>query len=453
MHIVSEHYDLIVIGGGSGGIAAARQAAAHGANTLLIEAGRIGGTCVNRGCVPKKVMWNASSIAATLREAGDYGFSLRVEGFDWTRLKTVRNAYIERLNDNYHRGLDTSGVREISGRARLQDAHTAIVNSTRFTAEHVLIATGSTPQLPRVPGVELGITSDGFFELATRPQRVMVVGAGYIAAELAGVLTALGSEVILCLRKEELLRRFDPMLRATLMQEMQAAGVVIRARHDISRVQRAVDGTLAVHTEDDRPMTKVDCLIWAIGRQPNTDGLGLERLGIEIGAAGEIVVDAFQNTSVAGVYALGDVSGRWMLTPVAIAAGRRLAERLFGGKPDARLDYENIPTVVFSHPPIGTVGLTEEEARASYGHGNVKVYQTRFTNMFYAVTTHKPATAMKLVTVGAQEQVVGCHVVGAGADEMIQGFAVAVRMGATKRDFDNTVAIHPTSAEELVLMR
>lgn len=449
---MSEHYDLVVIGGGSGGIAAARRAAAYGAKTALIEAGRIGGTCVNRGCVPKKVMWNASSIATALQDAGDYGFSLKLDGFNWARLKNARNAYIERLNENYHRGLGTSGVREIAGRGRLHDARTVIVNGAELTAQHVLIATGSAPQFPPVPGAELGISSDGFFELAAQPRRVMVVGAGYVAAELAGVLNALGSEVILCLRKEELLRRFDPMLRTTLMQEMQAAGIVIRAQHHISRAERATDGAFAVHTDNGERIGGLDCLIWAIGRQPNTDGLGLERLGVETGAAGEIVVDPFQNTTVAGVYALGDVTGRWMLTPVAIAAGRRLAERLFGGKPEARLDYENIPTVVFSHPPIGTVGLTEDEARASHGHEGVKVYQTRFTNMLYAVTTHKPATAMKLVTTGAQERVVGCHVIGAGADEMIQGFAVAVRMGATKRDFDNTVAIHPTSAEELVLM-
>ncbi len=450
---MSEHYDFVVIGGGSGGIAAARRAAAYGAKTVLIEAGRIGGTCVNRGCVPKKVMWNAASIAATLQDAPDYGFSLRLEGFDWSQLRGARNAYIERLNESYHRGLDSSGVREIAGRARLRDARTVTVNGEELTAEHLLIATGSMPQLPPVPGVELGITSDGFFELAARPQRVMVVGAGYIAAELAGMLNALGAEVSLLLRKEVLLRRFDPMLRETLMEEMQAAGISILAHRRVSRVERAADAALVVHTGDGECIGGLDCLIWAIGRRPNIDGLGLERVGVETTAAGEIAVDPYQNTNVPGVYALGDVTGRWMLTPVAIAAGRRLAERLFGGEPEARLAYENIPTVVFSHPPIATVGLTEDEARVFYGHGTVTVYQTRFTNMLYAVTKHKPATAMKLVTVGEQEKLVGCHVIGANADEMIQGFAVALRLGATKRDFDNTVAIHPTSAEELVLMR
>ncbi len=450
---MTTHYDFLVIGGGSGGVAAARRAAGHGAKTVLIEAGRIGGTCVNRGCVPKKVMWNASTIAELLKVAPDYGFRLQRKGFEWARIKRARDAYVEHLNEIYHHGLETSGVREIAGVASFRDPHTLTVNGAALSAEHVLIATGSTPELPDLPGVELGITSDGFFELAAQPRRVLIVGAGYIAAEFAGLLNALGSEVFLLLRNETLLRRFDATLRATLMEQMQAAGVSILACRRLARVERTHAGTLAVHVDEGQMVSGLDCLIWAIGRRPHTGELALERAGLALNAAGEVTVDAYQNTSVAGIYAVGDVTGRWMLTPVAIAAGRRLADRLFGGEPEARLEYENIPTVVFGHPPIGTVGLTEDEARTHYGQGAVKVYQTRFASMFYAVSAHKPATVMKLVTVGEREQIVGCHIVGANADEMIQGFAVAVRMGASKRDFDDTVAIHPTSAEEMVLMR
>jgi glutathione reductase (NADPH) len=450
---MARQYDFLVIGGGSGGIAAAKRAAGHGVKTVIIEAGRIGGTCVNRGCVPKKVMWNAALIAEVLHDAKDYGFEFKLERFDWSTIKQARDAYVSRLNKIYHRGLELSSVEEITGVAVFQDPHTVVVNGEALSAEHILIATGSHPDVPDVAGAELGITSDGFFELETQPRRVLVVGAGYIAVEFAGLLNALGSDVCMLLRSEAFLRRFDATLRETLMVEMQQAGVSILSCRQLQRVQKNGDGTLGVHTDNGESMAGFDSVIWAIGRSANTASLQLARTGVVTTPQGDIEVDEYQNTNVAGVYALGDVTGRWMLTPVAIAAGRRLGDRLFGGQPQARLEYENIPTVIFSHPPIGTVGISEDEAHARYGHGSVKVYQTRFTNMFHAVTKRKPATVMKLVTVGAQERIVGCHIIGAQADEMIQGLAVAVKMGATKRDLDNTVAIHPTSAEEIVLMR
>ncbi len=449
---MSRHYDLISIGGGSGGLAAVRRAAAHGARCAVIEEGKLGGTCVNVGCVPKKVMWYGASIAHALEEAPDYGFTLGETGFQWDRLKSARDAYVARLNEIYHENLVKAGIDEIRDHARFTGPRTLEVNGTRYTADHVVVATGSRPMVPQVPGAELGITSDGFFELEARPEHVAVVGSGYIAVEIAGMFRALGAEVCMLVRKAELLRPFDAMLRQMLMESMEADGIRIEPWTPVVAVQRGNDGRIQVETGDGAWHTGFDTLLWAVGRTPNTEGLGLEAAEVVRDEAGNVVVDAFQNTNVPGVYAIGDVTGRYELTPVAIAAGRRLADRLFGGMPERRLVYENIPTVVFSHPPIGTVGLTEDEARSVHGDAAVKVYETRFNPMYHAFTRHKRRSGMKLVTVGPEEKVVGCHLIGIDADEILQGFAVAVRMGATKADFDDTVAIHPTSAEELVTL-
>ena len=450
---MTTHFDYLVIGGGSGGMASARRAAAHGAKTALIEGGAIGGTCVNVGCVPKKVMWNGAAMAEALQHAPHYGFDIDVKGFDWHKLKQARDAYIKRLNGIYDRNLVASAVTRIQGWARFTDPRTVRVDAQDYTADHILVAAGGTPVLPDLPGVELGISSDGFFELETQPQRAVVVGGGYIAVELAGVLQALGSEVTLLLRGETFLKSFDATLRDTLMEEMQRSGVNILTRIHMDRVEQDSDGKLALHCRDGSRHSGYDTLIWATGRQPRTAELGLDAAGIETDDRGYILTDAQQNTSAAGIYAVGDVTPRAALTPVAIAAGRRLADRLFNGQHDARLDYETIPTVVFSHPPIGTVGLSEEQARELYGAGGVKVYQSRFINMYYSVMPEKAPTVVRLITVGDQEKIVGCHIIGLAADEMIQGFAVAVKMGALKKDFDNTVAIHPTAAEELVTLR
>ena len=449
---MSQHYDLIAIGGGSGGLSVAERAARYGARCAVVERGRLGGTCVNVGCVPKKVMWFAAGIAHTLHDAPHYGFSIGDSGFDWAKLKAARDAYVHGINDWYHTYLADSNIDEIVGSARFVDAHTLEVAGKRYTADHIVIAPGGAPGVPDTPGAELGITSDGFFELEDLPRRVAVVGSGYIAVELAGMLNALGADVTMLLRREHLLREFDAMLRENLMEEMLGDGIDILARTQVREICRADDGTLTIECENGQRLEGFDELIWAIGRYPLSGGLDLEQAGVEVDANGYIPTDKFQNTNVPGVYAIGDVTGRAQLTPVAIAAGRRLGDRLFGGMSDRYLPYENIATVVFSHPPIGTVGLTESVARDQHGDA-VKVYQTRFTAMYNALTERKQKTAMKLVTVGAQERVVGCHVIGPGADEMMQGFAVAIRMGATKQDLDDTIAIHPTSAEELVTMR
>lgn len=445
-----EHFDYVVIGGGSGGVATARRAAEHGAKVALVESARLGGTCVNVGCVPKKVMWHAADLAHRFHDAPGYGFSVPPPGFDWAALKSRRDPYIERLNGIYANLLEKSGVTLVRGYGRFVDAHTVEVDGRRLTAPHITIATGGQPVFPDIPGADLGISSDGFFALDHQPRRVVVVGAGYIAVEIAGVFRALGSEVTLLVRGDRLLKPFDAMLRDELLAHMSETGVDIRFHTEARALSRNTDGSLSVDCGQAGTL-ETDCVLWAIGRRANTGGLNLAAAGVHSEHDGSIPADAFQNTNVAGVYAIGDITGQAELTPVAIAAGRRLAARLFLDRPDSKLDYENIPTVVFTHPAIGTVGLTEAEARSRFA--DVKVYSTRFTPMYYAVTDHRPKTAMKLVCAGPEERVVGVHVIGEGADEMLQGFAVAVKMGATKRDFDDTVAIHPTSAEELVTLR
>ena len=448
---MKREFDLIVIGGGSGGIAMANRAASYGAKVALVEGGRLGGTCVNVGCVPKKIMWNAASIAHVFHEAGDYGYTARVERFDWAALKRSRDDYVGWLNGRYQAGLEKNGVEWIRGRARLAGPRAVAVEGARLEAAHVAIATGGRPVVPAWKGAELGITSDEFFELAQQPKRVAVVGAGYVAVELAGVFRALGSEVVLLARREAVLMNFDEMLRDSVMREMTADGIEFRANTQVREAVREASGT-TLRCVKGPDVTGLDCVLWALEREPSVRGLDLAAAGVKTDQAGHVVTDEWQNTNVAGIYAVGDVTGREALTPVAIAAGRRLADRLFGGQPQRKLAYENIPTVIFSHPPVGTVGLTEAQARERHGDA-VKVYRTEFTPLYYGFTKRKVKAAMKLVTVGKEEKVVGCHVFGPGADEMLQGFAVALRMGATKRDFDDTVALHPTSAEELVTMR
>ena len=449
---MKEDVDFLVIGGGSGGIAAARRAAQHGARTALIEGGRLGGTCVNVGCVPKKVMWNASRLAEMLDDAPGYGFSIDQSRFDWPSLKSARDAYISRLNGIYQRNLDQAGVETIAGWARFEGPHDIRVADRKIHAKHVLIATGGIPTIPTLSGAELGISSDGFFALEAQPARVVIVGAGYIATEFAGVMNALGSEVTLILRKDTVLRAFDHTLREVVMSEMHTSGIRILPQTQIDQIISGDDARLRIECTGES-LDSIDCLIWAIGRESNVTGLGLTEVGITTDDDGFIPTDPFQNTTAENVYAVGDVTGRQALTPVAIAAGRRLADRLFDNQPDAHLAYDNIPSVIFSHPPIGTVGLTEHEAISTFGEHNIKIYQNRFTDMYHAMTSRKPPTIVKLVTTGADEKIIGCHVVGHGADEIIQGFAVAVKMGATKSDFDNTVAIHPTAGEELVTLR
>jgi glutathione reductase (NADPH) len=444
-------FDLIAIGGGSGGLACAQRAAQYGARAAVIESGRLGGTCVNVGCVPKKVMWNAASIAEQVGDASAYGFEIAGAGHDWHALKQRRDAYIARLNAIYARNLAAKSIETLHAAARLIDAHTVEAGGRRLTARHLVIATGGLPAMPHLPGAELGINSDGFFELDARPARVAVIGSGYIACELAGAFHALGSSVDMFIRKGHLLNQFDAMLGDSLLRELRAQGLVIH-EHVAPAAIRDENGRRTLLAVDGREFAGFDCVLWAIGRVPNTAGLALEEIGVKLDAGGFVITDDYQDTNVAGVHAVGDVTGRAPLTPVAIAAGRRLSDRLFGGQPERRLNYDLIPTVVFTHPPIGTVGMAELDARAKFGDA-IKVYVSGFVGMYHAITERKPRTEMKLVCLGPEEKIIGCHVIGDGADEMLQGFAVAIRMGATKRDFDDTVAIHPTSAEELVTMR
>lgn len=449
---MAQHYDLIVIGGGSGGLSAAERAARYGVRCALIEAGPLGGTCVNVGCVPKKVMWYAANLAHALDDAPGYGFRLDYFGFDWQKLKTARDHFVCAINEWYLGYLAEAGVTLIRGFACFVDAHTVEVGGESYNADHIIIATGGRPQIPALPGAEFGITSDGFFALDACPPRVAIAGSGYIAVELAGMLHSLGAEVTLLVRGDQVLRPFDAMLREQLMERLREDGITVLTRTQIRAVARLANGSLSLHCNGQSDLLNVEALLWAIGRAPNTDALNLAAAGVITAAGGVIPTDAYQNTNIPGVYAIGDVTEHFHLTPVAVAAGRRLADRLFGNQPERRLPYETIASVVFSHPPIGTVGLTEDEARQQYGDA-VRIYQTQFRPMYHAFTTRQPQTVMKLICIGPEEKIIGCHIIGVSADEMLQGFAVAIRMGATKRDFDDTVAIHPTSAEELVTMR
>jgi len=448
---MTERWDLIVIGGGSGGLACAQRAAEHGARAMLAEPGPIGGTCVNVGCVPKKIMFHAADLAHGIGDAAGYGFDIERRGHDWGKLKQRRDGYVARLRGIYAENLARAGVPLVKERARLVDRSRVAIGAAVHEAPHIVIATGGRPIRPSVPGAESGISSDGFFELERQPASVALVGSGYVAAELSGVFAALGSTVTVLLRRDRMLREFDEMLSAALMKAMRADGITIVDQAFPKALARRAEG-LCVELEDGRSIGPFEQVIWAVGREANSGGFGLADAGVETGAQGEVITDLMQDTNVAGIYAIGDVTGREELTPVAIAAGRRLADRLFGGMSGRHLDYRLIPTVIFSHPPIGTVGLTELEARALHGDA-IEVFLSDFMPLYHGLTERRRRAEMKLVTVGAEKRIVGLHVIGMGADEMLQGFAVALRMGATKADFDDTVAIHPTSAEEFVTMR
>jgi len=448
---VAASFDLIVIGGGSGGLAHAQRAAEYGARAAVIESGPLGGTCVNVGCVPKKIMWYTAHHAHMLKHASDFGFDVSVNGHVWSDVRKKRDEYISRLNDIYENNLDKRGVTYIDGQAKFLDANTVDVDGQSYSAERIVIATGGYPIVPHINGAEHGITSDGFFQLASRPQKVALVGSGYVAVELAGVFNGLGSDTSILVRKDGVLRSFDTMLRTELEAAMQASSLTLETGVVPHELKKSVNG-IRVIAEDGREFGDYDAVVFAVGRAPNAESLNLEAAGVEADGYGFVPTDEWQKTNVDHIFALGDVTGRAALTPVAIAAGRRLADRLYGGMSERRLEYEKIPTVIFTHPPIGTIGLTEDQAREQYGE-DMKVYETRFNPMVYAFSENKVATSMKLVTVGTEEKIVGCHIIGDGADEMMQGFAVAIRMGATKKHFDDTVAIHPTSAEELVTMR
>ncbi|ALQ09353.1 MULTISPECIES: glutathione-disulfide reductase [Pseudoalteromonas] len=453
---MTQHFDYIAIGGGSGGIASANRAAMRGAKVALIEAKHMGGTCVNVGCVPKKVMWHGAQVAEAINlYAPDYGFNVEVKGFDWSKLVESREAYIGRIHKGYDSGLASNGVTVIKGFAKFVDNKTVEVNGEHYTADHILIAVGGRPSIPHIEGAEHGIDSNGFFELKEQPKRVAVIGAGYIAVELAGVLHGLGTETHLFVRKHSPLRNFDPYIVETLVDVMAAEGPTLHTESVPHKLVKENDGSVTLHLDNGKTHN-VDQVIWAIGRQPTTDAINVAAAGVEVNSDGFVKVDEFQNTTAKNVYAVGDIIENGIeLTPVAVKAGRTLSERLFNKElpDDLKMDYSLVPTVVFSHPPIGTIGLTEQEAISQYGEENVKIYQSGFTAMYTAVTKHRQPCKMKLVCAGPDEKVVGLHGIGFAVDEMIQGFAVAMKMGATKADFDAVVAIHPTGSEEFVTMR
>jgi glutathione reductase (NADPH) len=446
-------FDLIVIGGGSGGLAAAFRAAHHGARVAMLEPGLLGGTCVNVGCVPKKAMWLAADIAGKLAMAPTLGFDVASAALDWNVFVAHRQRYIANIHDSYRKRLDAAGIATLPVYGKLVDARTvACSDGVRLRAPQILLATGGRPQRPSIPGAELGLVSDDFFNFCKAPARVAIVGGGYIAVELAGVLQALGSRVELFVRRRRLLSSFDEDLTAQLAEDYRQHGLQLHFDYPLQSVERADGGRVQLRDSHGAMSEPFDAVILATGRRPNSDGIGLEQVGVALDAHGHVVVDDFQRSSIAGIHAVGDVCSKIALTPVAIAAARRLMDRLFGGKPDAKLDYADIATVVFAHPPLGMVGLTEAAARLQFGDA-VRTYRAGFRPMLHALADSPQRSLFKLVCVGEEERVVGIHLLGEGSDEILQGFAVALKCGIRKRDLDDVVAIHPTSAEEVVLMR
>lgn len=425
----------------------------HGARVLLVEGQHFGGTCVNVGCVPKKVMWNAAQMRESIvLDSSSYGIDAPLNKFDFKTLVANRNSYIDRLRGLYAKGLASNNITVEKGYAKFKDKRVIEVNGNEYTAPHIVIATGGRSRFPDLPGSELGIDSDGFFALDSLPEKVVIVGAGYIAVEIAGVLNGLGCEVHLAYRHDRPLRQFDETIVEAMLAIYEQEGIKLHPNSAPTKVEEVANDQVTVSFDNQIEVT-ADKVIWAIGRVPNTDRIGLEKVDVQLTKEGYIEVDEYQQTSQEGIYAVGDIIGKVDLTPVAIAAGRQLAERLFNEKTTARVDYTNVPTVIFSHPAIGTIGLSETEAKAQYGSESVKVYQSQFNPMQYALQERKVKATVKLVCVGAEERVVGLHGIGVGMDEIIQGFAVAIKMGATKQDFDDTVAIHPTAAEEFVTLR
>ena len=443
-------FDYIVIGGGSGGIASANRAGMHGAKVLLIEGNELGGTCVNVGCVPKKVMWQASEILETIkRDAASYGIYPQVEKFAFTELVEKREKYIEFLHGAYQRGLDGNKVEVIKGYAQFVDKQTVAVNGEQFTAPHILLATGGRPDTLAIPGGEYAIDSNGFFALTQAPQQMIVLGAGYIAAEIAGVMQGLGTKVSWAFRKERPLRSFDKMLADNLIEIYQEQGMATYAGCVPKAIEKK-DNLYTVTFENGQTL-QGDCVLFAGGRKPNVDNLGLENTEVKLDERGFVAVDDLYQTAEPSILAIGDVIGRVQLTPVALAEGMAVARRLFKHEQYRPVDYANIATAVFSLPNIGTVGLTEEEARKK-GH-NVQIFESRFRPMKLTLTDCQEKTLMKLVVDADTDKVLGCHMVGPDAGEIVQGLAIALKAGATKQHFDETIGVHPTAAEEFVTMR
>lgn len=447
----SYDYQLFVVGGGSGGVRAARVAASLGARVAIAERFRYGGTCVIRGCVPKKLLVYASQYAQDFEDAAGFGWNVPTPSFSWPQLIAAKNAEIARLSSIYERNLASSQVEVLHGDARLVDAHTVHLNGRTITAEHILVATGGRPFVPTIPGIEHAITSNEVFDLPQLPSRVLIVGGGYIAVEFAGILQGLGAQVTLCYRGTQVLRGFDNEVRAHLQAEMVKKGIALRLEQDVARIDKLPDATLRVHWADaTQDALDVDAVLYATGRVPATQGLGLTEVGVALDGAGGVRVDALGRTNVPSIHAVGDVTNRIALTPVAIREGAALAQTLFGPAPVAA-DLTTVPSAVFSQPPIGTVGLTEEQALEKVGE--IDIYRANFRSMRHTLSGRDERTLVKLVVDAASQRVLGAHLVGDDAPEIIQSIAIALRMGATKADFDATVALHPSAAEEFVTLK
>ncbi|WP_434771202.1 glutathione-disulfide reductase [Pseudomonas entomophila] len=443
-------FDLFVIGAGSGGVRAARFAAGFGAKVAVAESRYLGGTCVNVGCVPKKLLVYGAHVADELEQAAGYGWTLEKGRFDWGTLIGNKNREIERLNGIYRKLLVDSGVTLLEGHARLTGPHDVEVEGQRYTAERILIATGGWPQIPDIPGKELAISSNEAFYLDTLPKRVLVVGGGYIAVEFAGIFHGLGARTSLLYRGDLFLRGFDGSVRKHLKEELEKRGMDLHFNSDIQRIDRQPDGSLKATLKDGRTLD-ADCIFYATGRRPMLDNLGLEHTKVELDERGYVKVDEQYQTTEPSILAIGDVIGRVQLTPVALAEGMAVARRLFKPEQYRPVDYQGIPTAVFSQPPIGTVGLTEEQALDA-GHA-LKIYESRFRPMKLTLTDVQEKTLMKLVVDAETDRVLGCHMVGPDAGEIIQGLGVALKAGATKQQFDETIGVHPTAAEEFVTLR
>ncbi|GLQ07019.1 glutathione-disulfide reductase [Sneathiella chinensis] len=441
-------YDLFVIGAGSGGVRASRISSSLGAKVAIAEEYRVGGTCVIRGCVPKKLFVYASHYSDDFQDAKNYGWTVGETRHDWATLIRNKDAEIDRLNGIYYTILSNNNVELYEARAEIIDAHTVRVGDQTVTARYILIATGGTPMMPDIPGIEHAISSNEAFHLETMPQRVVVVGGGYIAVEFAGIFNGLGADVIQLYRGEQILRGFDADVQNMVAQEITKKGVTLKTHANPAKIEKLADCLLI--TLEDGSTLEADAIMYATGRCPNTDGLGLENVGVDLKPNGAVVVDAYSKTSVDSIYAVGDVTDRIALTPVAIHEGMAFAETVFGGKPRA-FDHADVPSAVFSQPPVGTVGLTEAEARDKYG--DVDIYKSEFRPMKQTLTLGSERAFVKLVVEPKSDRVVGVHVVGADAGEIIQGVGIAVKCGATKAQFDSTVGVHPTLAEELVTMR
>jgi glutathione reductase (NADPH) len=450
---MKNRYDLLVIGAGSGGLAAAERAAANGASVAIVEMKTIGGTCVNVGCVPKKLIWYAGETESFYSHAKDYGFQTKTPSLSFKKLVSHRQHYLKILNKKYHQRLIRDNITYLQGNAKFTDPHTIKVANKLYTAKRIIIATGCSPHMPTIEGIEYAIDSNEFFALKSLPKRMAIIGSGYIAMEFSSILNKLGVDVHLVVRDGKPLKQFDSMISKALLELIKLKKIKLYKHHEVKKITRGTQKKLTLHCNKNKKITNIDTVLFAIGRHPCTNSLNLRAAGVKLTKDKYIAADKWETTNVPHIYAIGDVTGKKLQTPVAVAAGRKLASRLFGAQKFDFLDYDNIPTAIFTHPPAASVGLTEQQAVEKYGRKYLDIYETKFASLYYALGKKKIFSYIKLITIKKSQQVIGCHCVDNHADEIIQGFAVAIQMGATKKDFDNTVGIHPTSAEELLTLK